>query len=226
MENHEEKKSKKTWPHRLLICLAAVLLIIALLLHIPARYAPLRFAGDKRLVSPYLTNELLPALYNGAQLDKPFDLIITEDGVNDVIGRSGWPKDFGSVSISSSMVFFSPGRIDLMGTVTLKGVDSVVTVAVRPQIDPQGLLNLKVIKVSVGAVNITPLAGVIIAEICQKQFSEAAVDGKNVAAGIFSSLLNNKPFEPVFKIYDKRVRLTNLSIEEDKLTARLLPLAD
>ena len=104
MENHEEKKSEKTWPHWLLICFAAVLLIIALLLHIPARYAPLKSAGDKRLVSPYLTNELLPALYNGAQMDKPFDLIITEDGVNDVIGRSGWPKDFGSVSISSSMV--------------------------------------------------------------------------------------------------------------------------
>jgi len=199
-------------------------LIIALLLHVPARFNPLKIIGNKKFVSPYLTNELLPALYNGSQSGGPFDLIITEDGVNDIIARSGWPRDFGRLNISSAMVFFSPGRIELMGTVTLSGVDSVVAVAVSPQIDPQGLLNLKVAKVSVGAVNITPFAGLIIAEICPARFSKAAVDGKNIGAEIFASLLNNKPFNPVFKIHDRKIRLTNLSIEENKLTARLLPI--
>ena len=224
MQNNENKKSKKAWLHWLLICLAACVLIFALLLHIPARFSPPQIAGNKKLVSPYLTNELLPALYNGSQLGKPFDLTITEDGVNDIIARSGWPKDFGRLNILSAMVFFSPGRIELMGTVTLSSVDSVVTVAVEPQIDSKGLLNLKMAKVSVGAVNITPFANLIIAEICPARFSKAAVDGKNIGAEIFASLLNNKPFNPVFKIHDRKVRLTNLSIEQNKLTARLLPL--
>jgi uncharacterized protein YpmS len=223
LENNEKKKSKKNRLHWLFIGLSVVLIIIALLFHIPARYNPLKIAGDKKLVSTYLTNEVLPALYNGTQLGEPFDLTVTQDGVNDIIARSGWPKDFGRLNISSAMVFFSPGRIELMGTVTLSGVDSAVVVAVSPQIDPQGLLNLKVAKVSVGAVNITPLAGVIVAGIYDKH-SESDPDGKNLKAKILASLLRGEPFEPVFKIYDKKVRLTNLSIGQNKLTTRLLPL--
>jgi hypothetical protein len=226
LENYDKKKSKRAYLYWFLICLSACLLIIALLLHVPARFTPFKIIGSKKFVSPYLTNELLPALYNGSQLSGPFDLIVTEDGVNDIIARSGWPKDFGRLNISSAMVFFSPGRIELMGAITLSGVDSVVAVAVCPQIDPQGLLNLKVAKVSVGAVNITPFASLIIAEICPARFSKAAIDGKGIGAEIFASLLNNKPFNPVFKIGKKKVRLINLSIKEDKLTARLLPIAD
>jgi len=41
-----------------------------------------------------------------------------------------------------------------------------------------------------------------------------------------ASLLNGEPFEPVFKIEDKKVRLEKMTIKQKKLTIRLIPVFD
>jgi uncharacterized protein YpmS len=204
---------------------AAVIIVFALLLHRPSFYKPLHFTNNKE-VSVYLTHQLLPELYNGAQLQKPFELVVTQSGINDIVARFKWPQRFGDISFSAPMVFFEPASIVLMGTVSLEGAEFVVTVTAEPKLDAKGLLNLNVASVKIGAVDITPLAGVLAKRICQQRLADKGIDTKDLWAKIEASLLNGKAFEPVFKVENKKVRVEKIKIEREKLTIRLVPVFD
>lgn len=228
LKAHKKAKFRKK-PYSLLTVLgvvsAIVIVVIALLLHSPAYYKPLDSANSIE-VSLYLTNELLPELYNGAQRQEPFNLVVTQSGINDIVARFKWPQDFGIVRVSAPVVFFAPGSIVLMGTVVLKGAEFVGTVVAEPSLDTEGLLNLQVVSVKIGAVDITPLAGVLARRICQQRFADKDIDTKDLLAKIEASLLIGKAFEPVFKVEDKKVRVEKITIEQKKLTIRLVPVFD
>lgn len=232
------KKAKfKKWVYLLsavlAIVLAIVIVVFALLLHRPSSYKPLDFAHSKE-VSLYLTHELLPEIYNGVQRREPFNLVVTQKGINDIVARFEWPKEFGSIRFSAPMVLFVPDSIMLMGTVfpaprkgstglpQLKGAEFVVTVVAKPSLDADGLLNLQVVKVKIGAMDITPLAAVLAKRIYQQQFADA----EDLRAQVAASLVNGEPFEPVFKIENKKVRVEKMAIEQKKLTVRLVPVFD
>jgi hypothetical protein len=204
---------------------AVVIIVFALLFHRPSFYKPLDYAGSKE-VSLYLTNELLPELYNGAQLQEPFDLVVTQNGINDIVARFEWPQDFGSIRVSAPMVFFSPDSIVLMGTVVLEGAELVVTVIAEPVLDTKGLLNLNVVSVKMGAVDITPLARVLVRKICQQQFAAHGIGKEDLRAQVAASLLDGEPFEPVFKIEDKKVRVEKITIKQKELTIHFVPVFD
>lgn len=204
------------------VVLAVLIVVFALLLHSPSFYKPADLANSKE-VSLYLTNELLPALYNGAQLQEPFDLVVTQAGINDVVARFGWPQELGNIRFSAPMVFFAPNSIVLMGKVLMEGVELVVTVVDEPTIDAKGLLNLPVVSVKIGAVDITPLAGVLARRICQQQFAAAGIGAEDVQAQIAASLLDGRPFEPVFKVEDKKVLVKKIKVEQKKLTISFVP---
>jgi hypothetical protein len=40
---------------------------------------------------------------------------------------------------------------------------------------------------------------------------------------IAGSLLSGEPFEPVFKIDDRKLRIEQITVQNQKLTARLIP---
>jgi hypothetical protein len=225
LKAHKKAKFKKRVLTVLVVVSAIVVIVFALLLHRPAYYKPLDFANSKE-VSLYLTNELLPELYNGAQLQEPFNLVVTQSGINDIVARFEWPQEFGSVRFSAPMVFFAPGSIVLMGTVVLEGAEVVVTVVAEPSLDAKGLLNLQVVGVKIGAVDITPLARVLARRICQQQFAAAGIGAEDVQAQVAASLLDGEPFKPVFKIEDKKVRVEKITIEQKKLTIRFVPVFD
>jgi hypothetical protein len=98
LKAHKKAKFKKK-VYLLLTVLAVVsaiaVIVFALLLHRPAYYKPLDFADSKE-VSLYLTNQLLPELYNGAQRQEPFNLVVTQSGINDIVAHFKWPQDFGA----------------------------------------------------------------------------------------------------------------------------------
>jgi hypothetical protein len=224
------KKTRfKKWVYLLSVVLvvisAVVVIVFALLFHRPAYYKPLHFAGSRE-VSLYLTHQLLPELYNGAQLQEPFELVVTQSGINDIVARFDWPQEFGSIRVSAPMVFFAPGSIVLMGTVSLEGAEFVGTVVAEPGLDTEGLLNLQVVSVKIGAVDITPLARVLARRICQQQFAAAGIGAEDAQAQVAASLLDGKPFNPVFKIEDKKVRVEKITIEQKKLTIRFVPVFD
>jgi hypothetical protein len=206
-------------------------LLYLLFLHKPSRYKPLDINYDGQ-VSKYLTHELLPQLYNSVQEDEPFDLVVVQKGINDIIARAKWPKRYSGVVFSAPEVLFSPGTIVLMGTAVLKSLQVVITVELNPSLSKNGLLNIHVSKIKAGAVNITPLARIIARKMYADKLTAVKVDPCNLGARIATSLLNDKPFDPVFKVkgvlgsQERKVRVEKITLAPEKLTLHLIPLAD
>ena len=225
----KRKFKKRYW---LLIDLALAIFILALLFYKPARYKPLDIApagNNQDQVSPYLSNVLLPQLHNGAQRQEPFDLVVIQRGINEAIARLQWPRESNGVLLSAPTVYFVPENIVLMGTASIKGAELVVTVVAKPTLDEEGLLHLRVEKVKIGAMNITPLARLMAKRMYTERLATVHIDTENLRAKIAASLLINEPFEPIFNIrdifddVDKKVRIEKITIKQKELTIRLIP---
>lgn len=223
MKARKKVKFKKLyWP---LASLAAVAVFFVLLLHRPSRYKAfdITAAGghNQGQVSTYLTHELYQDIYNGVQRRKPFDIIITQEGINDVVAWLRLPQNNAVIRFSSPEVLFAAEGIVLMATASFRDMEFVVTVVVEAWLDKAGLLNLHVAKVKIGAVNITPLARLIARRMYLGQ-----PGGADIRAKIAGALLNSEPFDPAFKIDDKKIQLEKIVVEQRRLTIRLAPAAD
>jgi hypothetical protein len=210
----------------LLVDLVVAAIIFALLLYRPGRYKPAEFGSGnykRGQVSPYLTNELSPKIYNNTQRGKPFELVVTQKGINDIIARANWPRESEGILLYAPAVLFVPGAVVLMGTADIKGVEFVITIELEPKINEQGFLNLHVGKVKVGAMNITPLAKMMAKKMYTQRINALDVDTEAVQTKIAASLLNDEPFEPVFSIDDKKVRIEKITVDKEKLLLRLVP---
>jgi len=204
----------------LIVVLGIAIVVFSLLLHRPAYYDPPDFVYSKEL-SPYLTHELLPQLYNGVQSQEPFDLYVSQEGINDVIARSKWPRESDGIRFSAPEVLFVPGGIVLIGAAAAGGMEFIVTVVAEPAFDQEGLLNMHLSKVKIGAMNITPLARVVAGRMYKRSFSAEDIDTKDLRTHIIASLLNNEPFDPVFEIEDKKVRAKKITISDGELIFHL-----
>lgn len=220
-KNHKKKKFKKRY--WILIDLAVAAIILALLLYTPSGYEPITGSDadqNSGRVHPYLTY-LSAKIYNGAQLQEPFKVTVIEQKLNEAI--AGWSQMSEDVVLSAPAVRFLPHCIELMGTASIKGVDLVVTIVLEPKIDANGLLNLHVDKVKTGAMNITPLARVVARNMYEQHLANTDVDTEDWRTKIAGSLLNGEPFEPVFPVEDKKVRLEKADIQNENLTLHLAP---
>ncbi len=227
----KKKFKKRYW---LLLDLALAIIILALLFYKPTRYRPYNTSpagNNQEQISPYLTNVLLPQLYNGAQREEPFDLDINQKGINETIARFKWPRESNGVALSAPTVFFVPDSIVLMGTASIKGAELVVTVVAKPRLDEEGLLHLYVDKVKIGAMNITPIARLLAKRMYAERVQSVPVDLNDLRTKIAASLLNEEPFEPIlnvndiFEDMDKKVRMEKITIAQEKLTIRLVPVS-
>jgi len=219
------KKRHKKLIRWLLIDLAVAAIIFALLLHRPSRYDPVEVGladHEPGQVSPYLTR-LSAEYYNGAQRRRPFDLVVTEQGINEALAQSNWPVESEGIWFSAPAVSFVPGSIALMGTANVRGVDFVITIELSPKVDEGGRLNLQVTKVKIGAMNITPLAKMIAKKMYTERLAAVPVDAEHWRAKIAAALLNGEPFDPVFPAEDKNVRLDRVTVEQGRLILRLIP---
>jgi hypothetical protein len=222
---HKKSRRKKLvlW---LLIDLTAAVVVFLLVTHRPGGYDPVDFDSlgyEQGQVSPYLTHVLSPQLYNNSQRGKPFDLVITQDGINEIVAGLGWPKFSDGVMLYAPAVVFVPGSVVLMATANFKGMELILTIEVAPKIDEQKLLNLHVEKVKVGAVNITPFARMVGKKMYAEKLAGMDVDTEALQTKIVGSLLNEEPFEPVFEVENNKVRIEKITIQKEKLTAHLVP---
>jgi hypothetical protein len=222
---HKKSRRKKLvlW---LLIDLAVAVVVFVLLLYRPGRYDPAdfdSFGHERGQVSPYLTHELSPHIYNNSQRGEPFDLVITQSGVNEIVAGLGWPKFSEGIMLYAPSVLFVPGSVVLMITANFKGVELIITIELEPKIDEQKLLNLHVVKVKVGAMNITPLARMMGKKMYTERLAMLPVDTEALQTKIVGSLLNEEAFEPVFSVEDNKVRIEKITVYQEKLTARLAP---
>jgi uncharacterized protein YpmS len=224
------KKGKKSKTRKLiywlLIDLSVAAIIIALLLYRPGRYRPVESETDSnqpKEVSTYITKELGQNVYNNLQSDKPFDIVINQDALNDLLKLVNWPLENGGVLIYAPAALLVPGNIVLMGTAEIEGVKFVVTIELKPQINDQGQMNVDVVTVKVGAMNLTPMAKIIAKEMYAKQVSEINPDLSDIRTKLVASILNQEPFDPTFTIEKKSLRIKTLDIEEGKIKAHLVP---
>ena len=210
----------------LFVDLVVAAVIIGLLLHRPGSYNPTDFdsAGyEPGQVSPYLTHDLSPQIYNGAQRGEPFDLVISQKGINEIVACWGWPKMSQGVMLHSPAVLFTAGSALLMGTANVKGAEFVVTIEIDPQIDAEGMLTCEVSKVKVGAMNVTPLAKLTARKMYAQKIADLPIDREAFETRIVESLLNGAPFEPVFKVDGRKMRIETVTVHKERLVARLIP---
>ncbi len=226
MEKDKKKKSKRK---KLLIWLLVDLIVfgilICLFLHTPAGYNPLVEStdSDSEEVHPYIHRNLASTLYNGAQSQKPFQMEVVDSALNEAIAQIRWPQESGGVTFYAPEILFQPDTIVLRGTTSVEGAELVVTIELGPALDEEGLLNLNVQKVEIGAMPITLLAKIVARREYQNRLETVPVDTTDLRAKIAASLLIEEPFEPVFKVEDKWVRLAKVEIVEGKLTGHFVP---
>lgn len=205
----------------MLLVLFVIVLIIILLRYKPPYNISAPTPAQKQ-VTPYLTHELLPQLYNGIQLQVPFDLIITQQGINDVIAFSRWQD----TAFAAPAVLFVPDRILLISQTAVGKTEFVITVELRPVFNKQHLLNLRLTKVLVGAVNITPLGRLIARQMYAGTADLRHIDPNDIRAKLVASLLDNQPFDPILAFDDKKARIDKITITDGSLTLHFAPVLD
>jgi len=173
MKNKKSKQNKRPsstgfWLWGLGAVVMGVLGGICILFwYTPRTYNPVE-AENAEQVSIYLTHELGPEFYNQIQRNKPFELIIPQSGLNDIASRWNWPQQFGDMSFSDPYVVFSDHSILLMGTLTYKGVSSVISITAFPEMNPNGKINMNIQSVRLGMVPVTTL----VTQLAQKAFDD------------------------------------------------------
>ncbi len=231
--NRNNKKTPPRGALRRVLCIAIIVLavvcvaVVYLLTHVPGEYQPLHPPPTDK-VSPYLTHYLAPNFHNNIQLDKPFDVLVIQKGLNEVIVDENslgwaWPYSLNGVVISAPSVVFQQDTIMLMGTVDYAGFPIVITVIAAPKLDENGLLSLNIQKVKAGAVNITLLARFIARQVIAHQLR--ILPETQWLRDLDGALADNIAFDPVFPIYesDKEIRLTKAEITNGKLLLGFAP---
>jgi len=209
----------------LMVDLTVAVVVFALLLYRPGRYNPSDLASaniEPGQVSTYLTHELSPGLYNGAQRGEPFDLVVTQEGINEIVTGLGWPKMSQGVMLYDPAVLFVPDAVVLMGTADVKGVKFVVTIVLEANIGDDGLMGLQVAKVKIGAMNITFPAKMTARQMYIQKLGDS-IETDSIQTKFLGALLNGERFEPVFKIDGRKVRVDKISIVGEKLTIHFIP---
>jgi hypothetical protein len=201
---------------------AVVIILVGVILftHKPADYNPDSVSGKQ--ISPYLTNRLMPQFYNGLQRGEPFELAIEQKGLNEAITVLGWPQIYNGLIVSTPVAVFGPQLLRLMAQVNYDGIDSVITVEITPQFDSNGLLNLEVVKVKMGALSITFIAK----KLAKKMFNEQIqfVEPDNIVALALASLMADKSFEPILEADGKKIKIDRIIIDKQILKIHIIPL--
>jgi len=216
---------KYFWPAVALALSLLVLLAVILTTYKPGCYVPVHVADENR-ISTYLTHRLLPTIYNGAQRGEPFEVVITQDGLNDIIARLSQPMQLHSITLSDPQVFLTPQQITLMATARATPLDLVLTIEVNPVINQQGLLNLYINNITLGAVDITTVGTLIGDNAYSSWMSSTGTEPNNIAARICRSLLHDEPFKPTFEIDGKRLYVSQIEIMTKKIIVLLTPVPD
>mgnify|MGYP000639840263 CR=1 FL=1 len=209
-------KSKICW---LIVYFSIVVLVLLLFFYRPAYYKPVPAEHGRRL-SPYLTHYLIPQFYNGIQLQEPFDIAITQQGVNEIAGLLPVSS---RANLTELQIIFSPGKITGACAADFHGVKLIITAVVAPILDAEGLLNLNMRTVKVGAMNVTPVARIIGR---RKYAGRNDFDPNDIRSLFAASFFDNKSFDPVFAFGDKKIRLTQISVADEKMALHFVPVVD
>ena len=186
---------------------------------VPGNYDP-PLPIDSNEISLYLTNKLGPGLHNKAQYEQPFDLVVDEYGVNDIIARQLHSWQFDGLTIRRIGVAFEQGSVCLMGRCEYKGLDFIATVFIKPEIDKNGEFSLGIKKVKAGRARL-PFAGMIIRKKIAGRFEKSA--SEKLFGDIAEPLLNSETIEPVMKVGGVKIRAAKIVTVKKKIIISFVP---
>jgi hypothetical protein len=229
-EKTPKKRLKKRY--KLLIWLSADVifagLIVVLLLYKPPGYEPVDLHAQPeegpRQFSRYLTY-LYSQMHNNAQKNETFEIDVLEVGINQAIASAKWPQRSDNITFAQPKAEFNENGITVTGTANVEGIDLVVTVHGLLQMLEDGRFNVHIKTVKIGAMNITLLAKYIAKQMYKEKYGMMYVDSTDPRVLIAASLMEDKPFDPIFEVNDKGVRLTQTTMAEDFVRLRFSPLA-
>lgn len=226
MKNRQTKKSqKKCGPLFWLFTTTATLLgllcgFVILVWYSPSAYQP-QVPKNPEQISLYLTHELGPAFVNQVQLNKPFDLVIEQKGLNDIISRQLWPQELGELSLADPVVYFLDDTIVLMGTLRYKEVSSVLSITALPEMNVQGQICMNIESIRLGMLPVTSFAAALVKSTIAE--NQDIFEGQEDLQNIVQALVNNEYFDPSFWFFDYRVRVTKFSLNTGVLKITLAP---
>jgi hypothetical protein len=224
-DSQKSKKIKKFILPVFFFLLAMLILALVLVAHKPAQYAPVKIT-DKNLISPYLTHQLLPTVYNNSQLDEPFELVITQEGLNDIVARLPQPITLNNINLVGPQVILTSMQITMMATVKAKPLNPVLTIELNPFINKQGLLIFCVNRVMLGDIGITSITMSRGKKAYSNWLSSTGTDPNDLAARVCRSLLDNEPFEPTFEVGDRTLRISKIDMATKIVTILLTPVPE
>jgi hypothetical protein len=219
-EPNKRKSRSLRWFGIVLISVLAAVGGVFLCRYTPRAYRTQPPANPEQ-VSPYLTHKLGPDFVNQVQLDKPFELLVEQDGLNEIIRSLPWIEQFDGFSFTNPIVLFDRDTIYLMGTLEYKGISSVLTVIAFPQMDSRGAVALNIQSIRLGVIPVTKLVS-ILAKKGFEQSRDCFRDEPQVEE-IVRAIVHNEPFDPVFKISDRMVRITQITLLPKQLTLKFNP---
>jgi len=226
MKNTKSKKNRSKssawfWLWGFGAIAAGVLAGICILFwYTPRAYKPVQTENAEQ-VSLYLTHQLGPEFFNQIQQNRPFELIISQSDLNDIISQEFQSQEFGDVLFSDPHIIFSDQSILLMGTLAYDGVSSVVSITAFPTMNSDGKINLDIQSIRLGMVPVTTL----VTKLAQKAFDDnrSSFEEDPKAEENVQAIIRNEPFDPVFWFPEQWVRISNFSIEQGSLKLTLLP---
>jgi len=228
-----EKTPKKRLKRRykLLIWLSADVIfagiIIVLLLYKPPGYEPVDMRTQPeegpRQFSRYLTY-LYSQMHNNAQKNETFEIDVLEAGINQAIASAKWPQRSENITFAQPKAEFNENGITVTGTANVEGIDLLVTVQGLLQMLEDGKLNVHIQSVKIGAMNITLLAKYIAKQMYKEKFGMMYAESTDPRVLIAASLMEDTPFDPIFEVNDKGVRLTQTTMVEDIVRLKFAPL--
>lgn len=199
--------------------LTVVIVLILSVFYTPASYQPAaRPQGGQ--VSPYLTHTLGPEFFNQVQLDKPFRLVVEQAGLNEILTSQSQPLTTGGFTLDSPAVQITPSTVKLMAQADYSDLSCILSIKSRPAMTSDGKLNLNIDSVNLGVIPITSLAANLARNYAQEYIVS---DSDPSIAPIVEGILNNQPFEPVFRISGYTIRLKELTLENGKIILLLVP---
>ena len=219
-KNMKKCGSRGWWWLFLPVIIGACIGIVILFGYSPSAYQPIH-PGNPQQVSLYLTHELGPDFVNQVQLDQPFELVVEQSGLNDIISRWQWPQWFGEVSFDDPVMMFSERAITLMGNLKYKKIASVVSINAMPVMNESGQICMNIQSIHLGMLPVTTF----VKKIAEKAFhdSESLFEGEPDLETTVNAIIQNDYFEPAFWFFDTRVQVTDFSIEPGRLAMTLTP---
>ena len=205
------------------LTVTAICCLYLILTYTPSTYQPAQQLDNNNQPSKYLTHQLAPQFYNGLQKQKPFDLVLIQQGVNETIANLQYPVVSDGLALSKPTVSFSPEGLRFMCTAQAEAAEFVVTIDLNPRINQQGLLYLNLKKMKIGAMPVTIFTKSLIRKICKDMVGSKDYGPGDIGEKLAIALLKDQPIDPVIDIDDKKVRIREIAFSHEKLTFSFIP---